>query len=963
MALALSLPDEVRVLVNLKAAFLNGDHELHDWDISSQSPCGWMGVTCNNVTFEVTALNLSNFALGGEISPSVGLLSSLAILDLSQNNISGQLPVEICNCTSLKSLDLSGNNLNGEIPYLLSQLQQLESLTLRNNKLSGPIPSSFASLSNLRHLDMQINNLSGPIPPLLYWSETLQYLMLKSNQLTGGLTDDMCKLTQLAYFNVRENKLSGPLPAGIGNCTSFQILDLSYNNFSGEIPYNIGYLQVSTLSLESNMLTGGIPDVLGLMQALVILDLSNNQLQGEIPPILGNLTSLTKLYLYNNNITGPIPMEFGNMSRLNYLELSGNRLTGEIPSELSYLTGLFELDLSDNQLSGSIPENISSLTALNLLNVHGNQLSGSISPQLQQLTNLTLLNLSSNHFTGSVPEEIGMIVNLDILDLSHNNLSGQVPSSISTLEHLLTIDLHGNRLNGTIPMAFGNLKSLNVLDLSHNRIQGSIPPELGQLLELLYLDLSYNYLSGPIPVPLKECFSLKHLNLSYNHLSGTIPRDQVFSKFPPSSYTGNPLLCINSSSSCGLIPQQPREIASQPPGTLGVSATWGITISALCLLALLTIVAIRYAQPRVFLKNSSKTSQGPPSFVIFHLGMAPQSYDEMMRVTENLSEKHVIGRGGSSTVYRCSLKNGHPIAIKKLYNQFAQNVHEFENELKTLGNIKHRNLVTLRGYSMSSIGNFLFYDYMENGSLYDHLHGHVKNKLDWNTRLKIAAGAAQGLAYLHRDCKPQVVHRDVKSCNILLDVDMEAHVADFGIAKNIQPARTHTSTHVLGTIGYIDPEYAQTSRLNEKSDVYSFGIVLLELLTNKMAVDDEINLLDWVMSKLEGKTIQDVIDPHVRATCQDLDALEKTLKLALLCSKLNPSHRPSMYDVSQVLLSLLPIPAEGEYPTSKPSLTANQRRYIDMYSTKHTEAISLSNSSSGDTLLYQFKEVISRKLS
>jgi len=114
---------------------------------------------------------------------------------------------------------------------------------------------------------------------------------------------------------------------------------------------------------------------------------------------------------------------------------------------------------------------------------------------------------------------------------------------------------------------------------------------------------------------------------------------------------------------------------------------------------------------------------GPPSFVIFHLGMAPQSYEEMMRLTENLGEKFVIGRGGSSKVYRCCLKNGHPIAVKKLFNQFSQDVHEFENELKTLGNIKHRNLVTLRGYSMSSIGNFLFYDYMENGSLYDQLHG------------------------------------------------------------------------------------------------------------------------------------------------------------------------------------------------------------------------------------------------
>uniref|UniRef100_A0A7I4BPG7 non-specific serine/threonine protein kinase n=1 Tax=Physcomitrium patens TaxID=3218 RepID=A0A7I4BPG7_PHYPA len=928
----------VRILVNLKAGFVNGEEELHDWDVESQSPCGWMGVNCNNVTFEVVALNLSELALGGEISPSIGLLGSLQILDLSGNNISGQIPVEICNCTSLTHLDLSSNNLGGEIPYLLSQLQLLEVLNLRNNRLSGPIPSSFAGLSNLRHLDMQFNSLSGPIPPLLYWSETLQYLMLKSNQLTGGLSDDMCKLTQLAYFNVRDNKLAGPLPAGIGNCTSFQILDLSYNSFSGEIPYNIGYLQVSTLSLEANQLTGGIPDVLGLMQALVILDLSNNKLEGQIPPILGNLTSLTKLYLYNNNISGPIPVEFGNMSRLNYLELSGNRLTGEIPSELSYLTGLFELDLSNNQLSGTIPENISSLAALNLLNLHGNQLNGSISPALQQLTNLTLLNLASNNFTGSVPEEIGMIVNLDILNLSRNSLSGQIPSSISNLEHLLSIDLHDNKLNGTIPMALGNLKSLGFLDLSQNHLQGPIPLELGQLLELSYL------------------------NISYNHLSGTIPRNQVFSRFPTSSYFGNPLLCLNSTFSCGLNPQQPREATSQRPGALGPSATWGITISALILLALLTIVGIRYAQPHVFLKASNKTVQGPPSFVIFHLGMAPQSYEEMMRITENLSEKYVIGRGGSSTVYRCSLKNGHPIAIKKLYNQFSQNVHEFETELRTLGNIKHRNLVTLRGFSMSSIGNFLFYDYMENGSLYDHLHGHVKNKLDWNTRLKIASGAAQGLAYLHKDCKPQVVHRDVKSCNILLDVDMEPHVADFGIAKNIQPARTHTSTHVLGTIGYIDPEYAQTSRLNEKSDVYSFGIVLLEILANKKAVDDEVNLLDWVMSQLEGKTMQDVIDPHVRATCKDVDALEKTLKLALLCSKLNPSHRPSMYDVSQVLLSLLPPQSSDDFPSSKPYPPSNQRRYVDMYSSKQTEAISLSNSSSGDTLLYQFKEVISGKM-
>jgi serine/threonine protein kinase len=333
---------------------------------------------------------------------------------------------------------------------------------------------------------------------------------------------------------------------------------------------------------------------------------------------------------------------------------------------------------------------------------------------------------------------------------------------------------------------------------------------------------------------------------------------------------------------------------------LGATATWGIAISAIFLLGLLVFGTVRVMHPQWLLKNS-KTSQGPPSLVTFHLGMAPQSFEEMLRLTENLSEKYVVGRGGSSTVYKCTLKNGHSIAIKKLLS-CPQNIHEFENELNTLGNIKHRNIVCLRGYSMSAAGNFLFYDFMENGSLYDLLHGMYsftnllrrmrfikflnaykktghskpvtsslfhrflelgngykqmklplmmagqvkKTKLDWNMRLKIALAAAQGLAYLHQDCKPQVVHRDVKSCNILLDSNMEAHLADFGIAKHIQPARTHTSTYVLGTIGYIDPEYAQTSRLNEKSDVYSYGIVLLELLMGKKAVEEEVNLLDWV---------------------------------------------------------------------------------------------------------------------
>lgn len=227
--------------------------------------------------------------------------------------------------------------------------------------------------------------------------------------------------------------------------------------------------------------------------------------------------------------------------------------------------------------------------------------------------------------------------------------------------------------------------------------------------------------------------------------------------------------------------------------------------------------------------------------------------------------------------------------------------------------------------------------------------GPLKVKLDWETRLKIAVGAAEGLAYLHHDCNPRIVHRDIKSSNILLDENFEAHVSDFGTAKSIAATRTHASTYVLGTIGYIDPEYARTSRLNEKSDVYSFGIVLLELLTGKKAVDNESNLHQWVcalftsisscliifiifavlnifvlvvfssffdcllrtfqiLSKADNNTVMEAVDPEVSITCIDLAHVKKTFQLALLCTKGNPSERPSMHEVARVLVSLLPSP-------------------------------------------------------
>ncbi|KAI5346942.1 hypothetical protein L3X38_014821 [Prunus dulcis] len=898
------LNDEGKALMSIKASFSNVANVLLDWnDAHDEDFCSWRGVFCDNVTLSVASLNLSNLNLGGEISPAIGDLGNLQSIDLQGNKLTGQIPDEIGNCASLMHLDLSDNFLYGDVPFSVSKLKKLELLNLKNNQLTGPIPTTLTQIPNLKTLDLARNQLTGEIPRLIYWNEVLQYLGLRGNSLTGSLSPDMCQLTGLWYFDVRGNNLTGPIPNNIGNCTSFEILDISYNQITGGIPYNIGFLQVATLSLQGNRLTGKIPEVIGLMQALAVLDLSENELVGPIPPILGNLSYTGKLYLHGNKLTGPIPPELGNMSKLSYLQLNDNKLLGTIPAELGKLQQLFELNLANNELEGPIPHEISSCTALNQFNVHGNHLTGSIPLAFRNLQSLTYLNLSSNYFSDRIAIELGRIINLDTLDLSRNNFSGPVPASVGDLEHLLTLNLSDNHLDGSLPAEFGNLRSAQIIDMSFNNLSGSIPAELGQLQNLAALILNNNNLHGRIPDQLTNCFSLATLNFSYNNLSGDIPPMRNFSRFSPDSFIGNPLLCGDwLGSIC-------RPCAAKSRAIFSRTAVVCMTLGFITVLSVVIVAVYKSNQAKQLVMGSSKSGQGPPTLVILHMDMAIHTFDDIMRITENLNEKYIIGYGASSTVYKCVLKNSRPMAIKRIYNRYPDNMREFETELETIGSIKHRNLVSLHGYSLSPHGNLLFYDYMENGSLWDLLHGPAKKvKLDWETRLKIAVGAAQGLAYLHHDCNPRIIHRDVKSSNILLDENFVAHLSDFGIAKSIPAAKTHTSTYVLGTIGYIDPEYARTSRLTEKSDVYSFGVVLLELLTGKKAVDKESNLHQLILLKADTNTVMETVDPEVSVTCMDLSHVRKTFQLALLCLKRNPIERPTMDEVARVLVSLLPAP-------------------------------------------------------
>ncbi|MBA0632699.1 hypothetical protein Godav_001393 [Gossypium davidsonii] len=280
--------------------------------------------------------------------------------------------------------------------------------------------------------------------------------------------------------------------------------------------------------------------------------------------------------------------------------------------------------------------------------------------------------------------------------------------------------------------------------------------------------------------------------------------------------------------------------------------------------------------------------------------------DVFLKKTLKLSNKDIIGAGGYGTVYRLTINETMAFAVKKLNRGPPDRDTGFERELEAMGDIKHRNIVNLLGYCTTPYCNLLIYELMPNGSLDAFLHGKARESkiLDWPTRYKIAVGAARGVAYLHHDCIPHIIHRDIKSSNILLDQNMEPRVSDFGLATLMEPDKTHVSTLVAGTFGYLAPEYFDTGRATAKGDVYSFGVVLLELLTGKKPTDEAFleegtKLVTWVKGVVEERREEYVVDNSL-GSCP-VDEVNKTFNIALMCLETDPSKRPTMAEVVKML--------------------------------------------------------------
>ncbi|KAJ4795715.1 Non-specific serine/threonine protein kinase [Rhynchospora pubera] len=927
--------DEATALLAVKTSLSSSNplSALSSWNLSaSPDHCRWSYIQCSsdghvssldlsslNLSGPVPStlsllpslqfLNLSNNLFNGSFPSSLSLLTNLQVLDLYNNNLTGPLPLEVANLTEMRHLHFGGNFFTGEIPKAYGRWPKIEYLALSGNELTGDIPSEIGNLTTLRQLYLgYFNSFSGGIPIEIGNLTSLVRLDMASCGLTGEIPPEIGNLSKLDTLFLQVNALEGNLPPEIGNMGSLKSLDLSNNLISGEIPSNFEKLEnLTLLNLFRNKLHGSIPSFIGDLPNLEVLQLWENNFTGAIPEGLGLSGHLQLLDLSSNRLTGTLPLNLCFRNQLHTIITLGNFLFGPIPDSLGECLSLARIRMGENYINGTIPDKLFALPNLMQVELQDNLLTGGFPDTGNSLISSSLgqISLSNNQLMGPLPLSIGNFSGLQKLLLDHNWLTGRVPPSIGRLSQLSKLDVSSNNLSGDITPEISSCKSLTFLDLSNNHLSGEIPNRISSLRILNYFNLSKNHLVGPIPQSLSTMQSLTSVDFSYNNLSGMVPTAGQFGYFNATSFRGNPNLCGSYLTPC------PSTNAERPRHSIGSLSSGAKLILVITLLVASIAFAVAAVIKARKLKQSSLSERAWKLTAFQRLDF---TCDEVL---DCIKEENMIGKGGAGVVYKGTMPNGVHVAVKRLpAHNSSSHDHGFSAEIQTLGRIRHRHIVRLLGYCTNGVSNLLVYEYMPNGSLGEVLHGKKGGAyLQWETRYKIAVEAAKGLCYLHHDCSPPILHRDVKSNNILLDGDFEAHVADFGLAKFLRDSgASECMSAIAGSYGYIAPEYAYTLKVDEKSDVYSFGVVLLELVTGKRPVGefgDGVDIVQWVRTTIASSKdggLLKILD--TRLPGEPLHEATHLFYVAMLCVEEQSVERPTMREVVQILTDL-PRPAES----------------------------------------------------
>ncbi|XP_050267175.1 leucine-rich repeat receptor protein kinase HPCA1-like isoform X4 [Quercus robur] len=833
---------------------------------------------------------LSTTGLTGPLSGDFELLSELQTLDLSYNKgLTGPIPRSIGNLKKLLNLILAGCSFSGPIPDTIGSLQQLLYLSLNSNYFSGHIPPSIGNLSNLLWLDLTDNQLNGPIP------------------ISDGITPGLDMLLNARHFHLGQNNLSGTIPPRL---------------FSSE-------MVLIHVLLDGNQLTGSIPSTLGLVQALEVLRIDGNALSGLVPSNFNNLTNLNHMFLSNNKLTGPLPNLTG-MIFLSYVDISNNTFDGsDAPPWFPTLQSLTTLIMENTQLQGQFPVALFSLPLLQTVVLKKNQLNGSLVIGTTHSNQLKLIDLQFN-FISYLEEKEAYNGTLKLEDNPicgvTGNLSSYCTVSLSNASYSTQkvdcepVPCSSNQISSpycrcAYPYT-GTLffETLSFSDLGNNTYYNKLEESLMHSFHShqLPVDSVSLTLSNPITAS-SEYLEVKLKVFPYGQVSFNLTGISSIG-FMLSNQTFKPPALFGPFYFIGDKYEKYTESKKSSRSSIVIEVVVGGSI--LLLVILLAGIYVLHTKKRAeraiehtshFSAQLDKSNKG--GSVIKVKGVGWFSLKELEKYTNHFSVANEIGSGGYGKVYQGSLPTGQLIAIKRAKKESMQGGLEFKTEIELLSRVHHKNLVSLMGFCFEKGEQILVYEYVSNGSLKDSLSGKSGITLDWMRRLRVALGVARGLAYLHEFANPPIIHRDIKSGNILLDESLNAKVSDFGLSKPIDDSEgSHVITQVKGTMGYMDPEYYMTHKLTEKSDVYSFGVLMLELLTARKPIEHGKYIVREVQETMD-KTKDlfnhpEFLDPAI-GLGTTLKGLKNFVDLAMRCVKELGSDRPMMVEVVKEIENIM----------------------------------------------------------
>lgn len=818
-----------------------------------------------------------------------------------------------CSNSRVTQIQVSSVGLKGTLPQNLNQLSKLENIGLQKNQFRGELPS-FSGLSNLKYAYLDGNNFDTIPADFFDGLENLQVLALDSNNFNASkgwsFPKGLQSSAQLTNLSCMSCNLAGQLPDFLGNFASLQNLKLSGNNLTGPIPESFKGLNLVNLWLNNQKGGGftGTIDVLGNMDQLRTLWLHGNHFSGTIPESFGKLTSLKDLNLNSNQFVGLIPPSVASLS-LDHLDLNNNMFMGPVPKfkayKYSYSSNAF---CQPTEGVPCAPEVMALIDFLGGLNYP---------PRL-------VTSWSGNDPCKSwLGLSCGTNSKLTVLNLPNFNLSGTLSPSAGNLDSLTQIKLQSNNISGQIPTNWTNLKSLTLLDLSQNNLSPPLPKFSGAVK----LSLDGNPLlngkspgsgssSGNPPSPTKGSSSSSSSSPGDSTAETTKPKSSkrtiLVAIIAPVASVGVILLVAIPISICYY---RKRKEASQASGSLVIHPRDPSDPDNM-----VKIVVANNSNGSTSVATESGTgsrySSGNGASHVIEAGNLVISVQVLRNVTKNFASENELGRGGFGVVYKGELDDGTKIAVKRMEAGVISKkaVDEFHSEIAVLSKVRHRHLVSLLGYSVAGYERLLVYEYMPQGALSKHIF-HWKSlnlePLSWKRRLNIALDVARGMEYLHSLAHQSFIHRDLKSSNILLGDDFRAKVSDFGLVKLAPDSERSVVTRLAGTFGYLAPEYAVTGKITTKVDVFSFGVVLMELLTGLMALDESRPeerqyLAAWFWNiKSDKEKLRAAIDPILEVNDDTFETFWTIAELAGHCTSREPSQRPDMGHAVNVLAPLV----------------------------------------------------------